>query len=126
MALKVHQTPVKLSNLHWKLKKKTGPKTKEAALALLEMTRRQLILRARHIARQLTPYGEEVDTRMVRQAMIDQGLYKEEITDHWMGAVFRGRDWIWTGKFRELEDMPPLRDNTHAGRTIKIWRRARR
>jgi hypothetical protein len=100
----------------------TPTQTTAEAMELLERTRRGLIETARSIARELTAHEGTVTSRAVRLVMIREGTYNHDIPDYWLGAVFRGNEWIWTGQY-ELPTVPEGAGNAHAWRPVKVWRR---
>jgi hypothetical protein len=95
-------------------------RTTGEAMALLESTRRALIAVGRDVARRLTANGGTATSCDVKRVMIAEGSYRDDVPGHWLGAVFRGREWEWTGQWT-LPDVPS--GAAHAWRPMKVWRR---
>lgn len=100
----------------------TKPVTRstEEAMRVLEQAKGPIIIAARRVAQQLAHAHGDVHTRQVRQALIEQGLLTQDLArkDFWMGAVFRGSEWEWTGRWHTYTD---AERNIHE-RTVKVWR----
>lgn len=95
------------------------------AFALLEATRSDFIEQARAIADELIALYGETCARAVLEEMQKRGLVSPIIKDYWMGCVFRGPRFAWTGRWV----LPPVPEkhkdrNVHAWRPQKIWRKA--
>jgi hypothetical protein len=95
----------------------TVTKSTEEAMELLETSKASLVAYGRKEAIRLAKENGEVTSRDVRQAMEGAGLLKKDSKEHWLGAVFRGKPFKWTGRYFVYSD--PIR-NIHE-RTIKIW-----
>ncbi len=98
------------------------PVTRSTAQAMdvLERAKGPIILAARRVAQQLARAHGTVHSRQVRQALIEQGLLTQDLVkkDFWMGAVFRGSEWEWTGKYHTYSDA----DRNIHERTVKVWK----
>lgn len=92
--------------------------TTEEAMELLRQYRGQYIDAARSVADQLIKRNGTTDTKQVRIAMADNGALLNDVKDHWLGAVFRGPRYQWTGEWTESYVGP----FTHAPRPVKVWR----
>ena len=115
-----------LTITHPKPKKKSVTKSTDEAMVLLWKTKRQLIIWGRQIARRLTQHGGTVTTRDVRRVMIEEGLCQDGPDDHWhwLGAVFRGKQWQWTGEY-DFPRGPTSLGNAHTLHPVMVWRRAK-
>ena len=99
----------------------------EEAMALLKRTRAELIDIARQIAREQIEAHGSTHSRQVLEAMEQLGLLDDtgEISDYWLGAVFRRTEFKWTGEWYHYSDDRVMsrngkRRNIHE-RTIKVW-----
>jgi hypothetical protein len=88
-------------------------------MTVLERERADLIAKARAIAETLARAQGTVHSRQVREAMRQQGLLLDEsASEFWLGAVFRGEGWVWTGQWHTHSDAAR---NIHE-RTVKVWK----
>jgi hypothetical protein len=118
MGLTIHQQPLKHSNLKLTLQKK-----KEDAYDLLWFTKKKLILLGRQVAWELTANGGTATTRDVRRVMLAQGMYREGNPEHWLGSVFKGPQWVWTGQWAKYSTPPTAKHTQGAWRTVRVWQR---
>lgn len=74
-----------------------------------------ILLHFQSLALLLSIYYESVTVDDVRKLATLRGI--EFTPGNWMGSVFSGKDWIWTGEMRKAK---------HVGsrsRMIKVWKR---
>ena len=91
----------------------------EEAMVVLKKHHAELIQIAREVAREIALEKGTVHSREVRSVMVSRGLLTgEEGREHWFGAVFRGGEFEWTGKYHSYSDSSR---NVHE-RSVKIWR----
>lgn len=96
--------------------------TTEEAMTVLKATRMRHIRKAREIAIELIEEDGETHSRAVRDVMIARGELDTGIKDYWLGAVFRTKDFAWTGRYFLPPEPPPRKGkNIHAWRPCKIW-----
>lgn len=122
MGLIMQTQPVKHSNLT--LPKKKVGSTAEA-YDLLWLTKKKLILLGRQVACRLAAQGGTVTTRDVRRVMLAEGLYHEGAPEHWLGSVFKGKQWQWTGEYAKYSTPSTAKHTQGAWRTVMVWRRVR-
>jgi hypothetical protein len=98
--------------------------TWEEAKALLKEYRGHLIELARYIAWSIAVEGDRtVHMRLVREVLQAMDKLHEDLDERWMGAVFPGRLFEWTGDWLEIEDSSPrTRPGGGGGRNIRIWK----
>jgi hypothetical protein len=108
-------TPGKACDVPWQEGK---TKTTTEAMVLLLRTRRALIDAGREVARRLTANGGTATTCDVKRVMIAEGTYSDAVPGYWLGAVFRGREWTWTGEWA-LPDVDS--GAAHAWRPMRVW-----
>jgi hypothetical protein len=93
-------------------------RSKDEAIDLLIRYRRILIAYARHIAIQIARSKGTVHSRLVRAALAEKGLVRPQLGDCWLGAVFNGGPFVWTGALHEYED----RERNIHKKTVRVWR----
>jgi hypothetical protein len=71
---------------------------------------------ARGIARMIAEWNGTVTADDVTQEMIDRGGISEDSLGNWMGALFKGGEFVPTGDY-----VPARRVKSH-GRILKVWR----
>lgn len=90
-------------------------KTVDEAMALLRKYRSQHIANGRRIADELIAKNGTATTKDVYAEMEKRGLIDFSIGQHWLGAVFRGGKYTWTGL--------TVQGHGH-DRLAKVWRAA--
>lgn len=90
------------------------------AMKLLKETRGHLIAAGRSVAMRLATSHGTVNSREVHDEMAKLGLLEDGVVDHWLGAVFRTPDFVWTGEMHMPQHA--LSGNTHAWKHVKVWR----
>lgn len=85
---------------------------------VLKKYRSYLIAMGRFAAGDIALRQGTVHSREVRQTLDDAGLLDPVCGDFWLGAVFRGSYFEWTGVWHTYTDSGR---NIHE-RTIKVWR----
>ena len=99
--------------------------TKEAMEVLRQFRSRQ-IARAGVIAREIARKEGTVHSRLVRAQMKAEGLVSDPKNgalvpkgkrEYWLGAIFRHRDFVWTGEWASYHNVVR---NIHE-RSIKVW-----
>lgn len=96
------------------------------AMELLRRTRARLIVEARQIARDLISQRGETHARAVLEEMAKRGMSADlaAVNAYWLGAVFRSREFKWTGRFYEPPESEVKRDedhNIHSWRPVRVW-----
>lgn len=82
--------------------------------------RRHLIDYGRYVASEICKTRGGVTSRDVRRAMATMGILADDVGEYWLGAVFRGPCFEWTGALHTYSDGAR---NIHE-RTVKVWRLA--
>jgi len=96
-------------------------RTTAEAMDVLEEFRAAFLQQARDVAHDLIRREGSTHTRAVRAEMARRGyLDDERVREHWLGAVFNNRAFVWTGEWH----LPtgPSDGYTHAWRPVKVWR----
>ncbi len=95
----------------------------QEAMAVLEATRTAEIAAGRVVARQILQTKEKTHVRDVVLEMKARALIPQDTTEYyWAGAIFRGREFEWTGEYANYEDAKDKERNIHERRPIKVWR----
>lgn len=91
-------------------------------MALLQKFRAYLIAKGKREAAILAAAHGSVHSRALRSRLVELGVLTPELQnrvgDYWLGAVFRGHLWEWTGDRFTYSDKER---NIHE-RTVKVWR----
>ncbi len=95
----------------------------EEAMALLKRARTAQIDQARILARELITRDGTTHTRIVRDTLMARGLFDTTVPEYWLGAIFRSRDFVFTGEFYDAPSKEgDASKNTHARNIVKVWR----
>jgi hypothetical protein len=91
----------------------------EEAMGALEERHSATIAIAREIAIELCHKNGSTHSRAVRAEMFKRGIITgKEGPEYWLGAVFKGALFEWTGSFVSYAD----RERNVHERTLKVWK----
>lgn len=127
MGLNLTSTPVKYETPHNLKLNYKKVKSKDAAMSLLNHTRKKLVQQGFIIAvRWAIAHNWEATTRDVLNVMVDIGIYKPGvINDYWLTPIFmkeKWRYWEWSGKFAEYEKPETAVLTQGSWHPVRVWR----